>query len=695
MIYTSYFAKIRKFPSNVSPVSIARFTPKGVDIPCILELAPTKEILLKYKGDGNTDNYIKSYNEQVLDKYNMDEFISLIEKASGIKGVADSMDKHVALCCFEKSEDFCHRHLIADRLERNNIKVQELDENIMEEIKNHTVELNPLKDGITHINIYSKAETELGRFLTNFAYCPISTDEGVFNSVEAYWGYLKINPDNKEREQLRELYGLKAKQKTNEILKNQGTRYERPDFDDKIDEAIRLKFSTDMAKTVFTKYKDILNLPITHYYYFGDKTNCKIVDVTDKYPQFINSVKTNLKKWIENNKDLLYKQEAIDSDIEKTACFTGRRPKYLFGYNDDSSYLKLTIYTYKVIKDAYDKGYRNFITGGAQGFDQLAFRAVNALKKEHPNENIKNILYLPCKSQSDKWGKDGLFGSDNYKKMLNMADKIRYISDEYTNTCLMDRNKAMIDDSSLVIALYDDKNWDNDKRVRSTSGTLNAINYAKNKHRQINQISFDEHNILDTLETNFLDWDNNVKNNDYLFGINKGILCQQVNCKGVMGAGLAKAIYEQFPIVKEEYIKNSKINKGSLLGTYQLIDVSENLSVCNIYSQENFGNSSLTKKCYTDKNTLINTIDSVCKSNPDRKIYIPVNIGCGLAGANWAEIKEEITALVKKERYQNVYFIDTMQKKAFYIEQTGQLKDVFTDEELNNDIPVIDNEYDR
>ena len=125
-----------------------------------------------------------------------------------------------------------------------------------------------------------------------------------------------------------------------------------------------------------------------------------------------------------------------------------------------------------------------------------------------------------------------------------MADKIRYISEEYTNTCLMDRNKAMIDDSSLVIALYDDKNWDNDKRVRSTSGTLNALNYAKNKHRQINQISFDEHNILDTLEVNVLNWDNDVKNNDYLFGINKDILCQQVNCKGVM---------DDNPVIDNEY----------------------------------------------------------------------------------------------------------------------------------------------
>ena len=31
MIYTSYFAKIRKFPNNVIPISIARFQPKLLD----------------------------------------------------------------------------------------------------------------------------------------------------------------------------------------------------------------------------------------------------------------------------------------------------------------------------------------------------------------------------------------------------------------------------------------------------------------------------------------------------------------------------------------------------------------------------------------------------------------------------------------------------------------------------------------
>lgn len=35
-----------------------------------------------------------------------------------------------------------------------------------------------------------------------------------------------------------------------------------------------------------------------------------------------------------------------------------------------------------------------------------------------------------------------------------------------------------------------------------------------------------------------------------MFGVTKGILVQQVNCKNDMDAGLAKAIYEQCPQVK-------------------------------------------------------------------------------------------------------------------------------------------------
>lgn len=35
-----------------------------------------------------------------------------------------------------------------------------------------TVMFNPLEDGITHINAYSKSKQEVGRAISNFAYAP-------------------------------------------------------------------------------------------------------------------------------------------------------------------------------------------------------------------------------------------------------------------------------------------------------------------------------------------------------------------------------------------------------------------------------------------------------------------------------------------------------------------------------------------
>ena len=50
--------------------------------------------------------------------------------------------------------------------------------------------LTPQNDGITHINVYSKGKTTLGRWLTNFAHTPIDTIDGHFESIEGYWYWL-------------------------------------------------------------------------------------------------------------------------------------------------------------------------------------------------------------------------------------------------------------------------------------------------------------------------------------------------------------------------------------------------------------------------------------------------------------------------------------------------------------------------
>lgn len=70
-------------------------------------------------------------------------------------------------------------------------------------------------DGETHINIYSRGATEIGRWLSNFSYSPIVTEDGSFNSIEGYWYWIQTHNDS-----LRSLHGFSAKKigKESEII---------------------------------------------------------------------------------------------------------------------------------------------------------------------------------------------------------------------------------------------------------------------------------------------------------------------------------------------------------------------------------------------------------------------------------------------------------------------------------------------
>lgn len=47
-------------------------------------------------------------------------------------------------------------------------------------------------DGVTHLNVYSRAKTSVGRWLSNFEQTPLTLPEGHFESLEGYYHYLKI-----------------------------------------------------------------------------------------------------------------------------------------------------------------------------------------------------------------------------------------------------------------------------------------------------------------------------------------------------------------------------------------------------------------------------------------------------------------------------------------------------------------------
>lgn len=146
----------------------------------------------------------------------------------------------------------------------------------------------PLYDGITHINIYSKAETELGRLLSNLSNLSVKIPSiGTFKCLEGYWYYLKCEQvlSYKEFEKIKDNFfdfnGFQAKKYGKEILENFFkekkliTDNEIPnEFKDKIKLALQYKIKQNIYLAKLLVNSD---LPFYHYYYYGQKDNAKVI----------------------------------------------------------------------------------------------------------------------------------------------------------------------------------------------------------------------------------------------------------------------------------------------------------------------------------------------------------------------------------------------------------------------------------
>lgn len=117
------------------------------------------------------------------------------------------------------------------------------------------------EDGITHINVYSKANTWLGQQLSNFALTPFTHPTyGRFSSVEGLWYWLSCKDDK-----LKNMYGYKAKQYGRSVGAEDWLDSE--EFKTTIKEAISLKIlNNTKLKQEFIKS----TLPFTHYYVYDN-----------------------------------------------------------------------------------------------------------------------------------------------------------------------------------------------------------------------------------------------------------------------------------------------------------------------------------------------------------------------------------------------------------------------------------------
>lgn len=166
-------------------------------------------------------------------------------------------------------------------------------------------------------------------------------------------------------------------------------------------------------------------------------------------------------------KNIIEKCEEVNQTLKsQTCCFTGHRSQKLpWKFNENDIRCKETIEKItEEIEKAIHIGYKYFISGMALGFDIMCAEAILNLKPKYPY--IKLICALPCKNQYKYWN---IQQKTRYKQILRKADIIRYISKDYTNDCLKERNIYMLMNSSLVIALFNGQN----------GGTKNTISEAK------------------------------------------------------------------------------------------------------------------------------------------------------------------------------------------------------------------------
>lgn len=84
------------------------------------KLAPKWEFFKVWKETHDNDYYIDNYDKQVLNTLRAKEVVEEL--------LSMTNTKNIALVCYEKPSDFCHRHLVANWLKDNGFDCMEWQE---------------------------------------------------------------------------------------------------------------------------------------------------------------------------------------------------------------------------------------------------------------------------------------------------------------------------------------------------------------------------------------------------------------------------------------------------------------------------------------------------------------------------------------------------------------------------------------
>ena len=103
----------------------------------------------------------------------------------------------------------------------------------------------------------------------------------------------------------------------------------------------------------------------------------------------------------------------------------------------------------------------------ASGADTYFGEAVVALREEHPDIELEAVI--PFRGQEHRRPKAQ---RERYARLEAMCDTVTVLHESYRRGCMQERNRYMVDRSSLLLAVYDDR----------VGGTYSTVKYAEKQN---------------------------------------------------------------------------------------------------------------------------------------------------------------------------------------------------------------------
>lgn len=163
----------------------------------------------------------------------------------------------------------------------------------------------------------------------------------------------------------------------------------------------------------------------------------------------------------------------------KTCTFTGHRENKLPWKTDESDprCLRLKERILDAAEAVYHSGIRHFICGMATGCDMYFGEAILHLREEHPDITLEAAI--PCEGQSGQWIQEL---RRRYDRIISECDYQTVIQRDYTQDCMMRRNRYMVDASSVLISAYNG----------TPGGTRSTLLYAMRQGLEIIELPMEE-----------------------------------------------------------------------------------------------------------------------------------------------------------------------------------------------------------